>query len=54
MAILAYVWSRNYKQSVARTYHQDNPWKARWARTKLSISDIVYKPLYSLERIIVK
>ena len=38
-------------QSVAKTYHQDEPRKARRARAKLSILDIVHKPLHSLERV---
>ena len=52
MAIFNYVQSGNHKHHVARTYHQDEPWKARHARAKLSMLDIVHQPLHSLERVI--
>ena len=45
---------KNHKQSVTRTNHQDEPQKAGRARAKLSILDIVHKPLHRLERAILK
>ena len=38
----------------SRTYQQDEPRKEMRARTKLSIIDIVRKPLHNLERVILK
>ena len=50
MAILDYVERGNHKQSVARTYRQDEP-RRQDAHAKLSILDIVHKPLQRLERV---
>ena len=49
MAILD--WLGNHKQSITRTYHQDETRTARPARAKLSILDIVHKSLHSLEKV---
>ena len=54
MAKLDYVYSGNHKQSVARTYYQDERRKARRAPAKPPILDIVRKPLHILERVIHK
>ena len=57
MAILDYVYSGNLKESVARTYHQDEPrirtyhqdepWKARHARQALDLRHSSQAPLQS-------
>ena len=54
MVILDYVQSGNHKQSVIRTYHKDEPGKARRRRAKLSILDIFHKPLHNFQRVILK
>ena len=54
MTILDYIQSVNHKQSVTGTYHQDEPWKAKRVDPKLSILGIVWKPLHSFERVILK